>query len=68
METSSVYLRSLNVYNYRHGEENPRIIEVVRHKPENLHSRPCFMVVYESDCKVDYVACSEIMERNWEFI
>lgn len=63
-----LYLKSLNIHNYRHGEEVPMIVDVVRFKPENLNERPCFMVLYESDNKVDYVPCSEIMEHNWEIV
>lgn len=68
MRNKPVYLQSLNVYNFRHGKENPLVLDIVKYKPEGLLERPCFHVLYESDNKTDYIACSEIMNHNWEFI
>lgn len=68
MKEKPIYLRSLNVYNFRHEKENPKVIGLVRYKPENYPERACFKILYESDHKIDYVACSELMEHNWEIV
>lgn len=63
-----MYLKSLHHYNFRHGEENPRIIGFELYTPKNHASRPCFKVEYESDKKIDYVAHSEVVRGNWEIV
>lgn len=68
VKNKPIYLHSLNAYNFRHGTENPLVLGLVRYTPKNFKERPCIQVLYESDNKIDYIACSEVMNHNWEFI
>ncbi|MCM3665494.1 hypothetical protein M3204_13840 [Mesobacillus subterraneus] len=63
-----MYLKSLNPYNFRHNEENPKIIGFELYTPKNLSPRPCFIVEYESDKTVDFVAHSDVISRFWEIV
>lgn len=68
MKENPMYLKSLHIYNFRHGKENPKIIGLVNYKPANLNIRPCYKVEYESDNTIDYVPYSEVLRGNWEFV
>lgn len=62
-----MYLKSLHHYNFRHGEENPKVLSILQYKPENLESRLCFKVQYESDGMIDYVPIKVAANGEWEF-
>jgi hypothetical protein len=63
-----MYLKSLHCYNFRHGEEYPKIIGFELYTPRNLKPRPCFKVEYESDNTIDYIAYQSVVNREWEII
>lgn len=63
-----VYLQSCNIHNFRHGEESPSVIGLVRYTPVGLEERLCFKVKYESDGKIDYIAHSEWLDGNWQML
>lgn len=65
---SPAYLRSLNLHNFRHEQENPVVVGLVHYKPDNLDSRPCFKVKYLSDNKIDYIAYSSFLDGDWEVL
>ena len=62
------YLESNHYYNFRHGEENPKIIEFVLFTPENGTQRPCYKVLYESDGEIDYIAQESVLKGEWNII
>jgi hypothetical protein len=68
MEENTIYLKSMNHYNYRHDRENPRIIGFVRYTPKGFYSRPCFKVEYESDGKIDYIALRSVLDGEWKMM
>jgi YopX protein len=63
-----IYLKSLHEYNYRHGEENPKVIGFVMFTPDNLDPRPCFKVEYESDNRIDYINQLSLIDGHWEVV
>lgn len=68
MNERPLYLESLNMFNFRHGEENPRVIGLVHLTPENYSERPCFKVEYESDNKIDFIPYYELVVGNWKIV
>lgn len=62
------YLESNHLYNFRHREENPKIIELVPFTPENGTERPCYKVLYESDGTIDYIAEESVSHGEWSII
>ena len=63
-----MYLESHHYYNFRHGQENPRILSFELFTPEGSEPRPCFKVLYESDGTIDYIAYSEVANGNHKII
>lgn len=63
----SVYLESLNIHSFRHGEENPRVIGLVNFTPKGYDERICFKVIYESDNFIDYIPYVELENEVWAF-
>lgn len=63
-----MYLKSLHHYNFRHGKENPRVLEQVMSKPEKYEARMCYKVLYESDGLIDYVPVIAVEDGEWELI
>ena len=68
MKKETVYLKSLNGYNFRHNQENPKVVGFTMYTPQNLTPRPCFEVEYESDEKKDYIAYESVKNKEWEFV
>lgn len=68
MSETPIYLKSLNHYNFRHNKENPRVISLVNYTPENLTSRPCLKVLYESDGQIDHIAYETLQTGSWEIV
>ncbi len=54
-----MYLKSNHPYNFRHGIENPRVVDLVLYEG-SFGKRMCYEVLYESDNTRDYVACSDV--------
>jgi hypothetical protein len=63
-----VFLKSLNSHNFRHGEEDPEIIDFLLYKPKNLLPRPCFKVEYKSDLQIDYIEFQSVINGQWEVV
>lgn len=68
MSERAIYLESLNVYNFRHAQENPKVVGFVNFTPKSLVERPCFKVEYASDYRIDFIPHSELLNGNWKMI
>jgi len=68
MREENIFLKSLHEYNFRHNQENAKVIGFVTITPQNLNPRPCFKVEYESDGKIDYITYESVMKCHWEII
>jgi hypothetical protein len=60
-----IYLQSTNVYNFRHGKENPKVVGFINYTPNGYEERACFKVEYKSDNKIDFIPHSELKNGNW---
>jgi hypothetical protein len=63
-----MFLKSQHRYNFRHGEENPKIFGFELFIPVDYDARPCFKVIYESDNKIDYIPFQSVVDNHWEII
>ncbi|KOP29499.1 hypothetical protein ADM98_11555 [Exiguobacterium sp. BMC-KP] len=63
-----MYLKSLHHYNFRHDQENPKVLSLVQYTPENLEPRMCFKVQYVSDGTIDYIPFKAISNGEWEVL
>jgi len=68
MKERDTFLKSLHEYNFRHNQENPKVIGFVVYTPQNLNPRPCFRVEYESDGKIDYIPRESVLKGHWEMV
>jgi len=68
MREGNIFLKSLHEYNFRHNQENAKVIGFVMFAPQNLNPRPCFKVEYESDGQIDYIARESVLKGHWEIV